>query len=101
MASGACEHLERFTPQLPRFNQTVHREECTQCFDSQVRRTSNSTRILADLWHRTRQQASTFVSGVSMAGVQQPPIAIMLRSTMSVGESITPSSSISGVDPKS
>ena len=30
-----CPHLESLSFQPPRYNQAVHREECTQCFDNQ------------------------------------------------------------------
>ena len=35
----ACPHLSEITRlEPPRLSQSVHREECTQCFDNQVRK---------------------------------------------------------------
>lgn len=38
MSTTTCLHLEELAGlQPPKLSQSVHREECTQCFDNQVR----------------------------------------------------------------
>src|ERR1700722_404177 len=45
-----CTHLNGLTHlQLPRLSQSVHREECTQCFDDQVRPSCPSDTMLTIL----------------------------------------------------
>lgn len=71
LSKMSCGHVAEIARlQSPRLSQSVHREECTQCFDNQVRLTDSvALEAPADGICRTALLESTYVWFVSMEDV--------------------------------
>ncbi|KAI6121163.1 hypothetical protein F5141DRAFT_502246 [Pisolithus sp. B1] len=64
----SCPHrseLEKLQP--PKLSQSVHREECTQCFDNQVNAVVRFVDRLRPCFRRTEMWVWTFVCYASMS----------------------------------